>query len=133
MTKRRNPYRPGTVSYARRREAILKQRAALARANAARANTPETRRRARQRVSAVRRALRAIEEREGYRSKLYEPERTAFDGLSLRGQDKLLRVLQDLPEGVPSDLPDPFAGAKRSATWRLYYATRAGIRQRALA
>jgi hypothetical protein len=133
MTKRRNPYRPGTVSYARRREAILKQRAALARANAARANTPETRRRARQRVSAVRRALRAIEEREGYRSKLYEPERAVFDGLSLRGQDKLLRVLQDLPEGVPSDLPDPFAGAKRSATWRLYYATRAGIRQRALA
>jgi hypothetical protein len=62
-----------------------------------------------------------------------EPERTAFDGLWLTGQDRLLRVSQDFPEGVPSDLPDPFAGAKRSETWRLYYATRAGIRQRAVA
>jgi hypothetical protein len=53
--------------------------------------------------------------------------------LSLSGQNRLLRMLRDFPEGVPRDAPDPFAGAKRNQTWRLYYATRAGIRQRAAA
>jgi hypothetical protein len=114
------------------REATLKRRANLARANAARATTPETRRRLKQRASAAQRALRAIETRQEYRSHLREPERTAFNGLSLVGQDRLLRVSQDFPQGVPSDMPDPFTGPKRSETWRLYYATRAGIRQRAL-
>jgi hypothetical protein len=112
---------------------MLKRKANLARANAARAATPETRRRMKQRVSAAQRALRAIETRQEYRSHLREPERTAFNGLSLSSQDRLLHVSQDFPEGVPSDVPDPFAGPKRNDTWRLYYATRAGIRQRALA
>jgi hypothetical protein len=87
-----------------------------------------------QRASAAKRALRAIKARQEFRSRLREPERTVFNGLSLSGQDRLLRVSQDFPEGIPSELPDPFAGAaKRSETWRLYYATRAGIRQRAIA
>jgi hypothetical protein len=86
-----------------------------------------------QQASAAQRALRAIETRQDFRSRLREPERSVFNGLSLSGQDKLLRVSQDFPEGMPSDVPDPFAGAKRSETWRLYYATRAGIRLRALA
>lgn len=86
-----------------------------------------------QRASAAQRALRAIETRQEFRSRLLERERTAFNGLSLSGQDRLLRVSQDFPERVPSDVPDPFPGAKRSETWRLYYATRAGIRQRTLA
>ena len=133
MTKGRNPYRPGTAPYAQLRAATLKRRAALAGATAARAKTPETRRRAKQRASAAQRALRAINTRQEFRSRLHEPERTAFDGLSLTGQDRLLRVSQDFPEGIPSELPDPFAGTKRSETWRLYYATRAGIRQRAVA
>lgn len=130
---RKNPYRPGTASHAQFREASLKRRANLARANAARATTPETRRRAKQRASAAQRALRAIETRQEFRSRLRGRDRSEFDGLSLRGQDRLLRVQQDFPEGVPADLPDPFVGPKRSDTWRLYYATRAGMRQRALA
>jgi hypothetical protein len=130
---RRNPFRPGTASHARFREVRLKKQANLARAHAARATTPKTRRRAKQRVSAAQRALRVLETRQEFRSRLLEPERTVFNGLSLSGQDRLLRGSQDFPEGVPSDLPDPFAGPKRSETWRLYYATRAGIRQRALA
>jgi hypothetical protein len=130
---RQNPFRPGTASHAQVREGILKRRVTLARANAARATTPETRRRMMQRASAAQRALRVIETRQEYRSRLREHERTVFNGLSLSGQDRLLRVSQDFPEGIPSELPDPFAGTKRSETWRLYYATRAGIRQRAIA
>jgi hypothetical protein len=132
-SSQRNPYRPGTASHAQVREAMLKRRATLARANAVRAVTPEARRRMKQRASAAQRALRAIETRQEFRSRLREPERTVFNGLSLSSQDRLLRVSQDFPEGIPSELPDPFAGAKRSETWRLYYATRAGMRQRALA
>jgi len=86
-----------------------------------------------QQAAAAQRALRTIETRQEFRSRLREPERSVFNGLSLTGQDKLLRVLQDFPEGVPSDVPDLFVGPKRSETWRLYYATRAGIRQRVLA
>jgi hypothetical protein len=134
MTKRgRNFYRPGTAPYARLRAATLKRRAALAEVNTARAKTPETRQRAKRQVSAARRQLRTINTRQEFRSRLHERDRAAFDGLSLTSQDRLLRVSQDFPEGVPNDLPDPFPGAKRSETWRLYYATRAGIRQRAVA
>jgi hypothetical protein len=132
-SSRRNPYRPGTASHAQFREATLRRRATLAQANVARATTPETRRRAKQRVSAARRALRAIETRQEFRSQLNERDRTTFNGLSLAGQDRLLRMSEDFPQSVPNDLPDPFVGPKRSETWRLYYATRAGIRQRALA
>jgi hypothetical protein len=130
---RRSPYRPGTASYARAREAQLRRRAALARATAGRAKTAEGRRRAQQRAAAAQRGLRAIEARQEFRSQLRERDRTEFNGLSLSGQDRLRRMLQDFPEGVPRDMPDPFAGAKRNAAWRLYYATRAGIRQRAAA
>jgi hypothetical protein len=133
MTKRRNPYRPGTVSYARRREATLKQRAALAQANAVRAKKPETRRRARRRVSAVRRALRAIEEREEFRSKLNEHDRQTFGSCSIAKQVQLLRVTEAYPNRVPADVPDPFVGPQRSVSWRLYYSTRAGMRPRAAA
>jgi hypothetical protein len=65
MPEQRNPYRPGTANYARLRVANLKKQTALARVNAARAKTPETRRRAKRRASAAQRALRAIERRWG--------------------------------------------------------------------
>jgi hypothetical protein len=133
MTKRRNPYRPGTENYARLRKAALKQRVAFARANAVRAKTPETRRRARQRVSAVRRALRAIEEREEFRSKLNEHDRQTFGSLSIAQQVQHLRVAEAYPNRVPADVPDPFAGPQRGRSWRLYYSTRAGMRPRAAA
>lgn len=133
MAERRNPYRPGTASYARRREADLRRRVALARAAADRAKTSEARRRAKQRVSAAQRALRAIETREEFRSKLNERDRAAFDSWSITQQEQFLKVTQAFPDRVPADIPDPFAGPQRSPSWRLYYSTRAGMRPRAAA
>jgi hypothetical protein len=133
MAKRRNPYRPGTVSYARFREATLKRRVPLAQANAARARTPETRRRTKQRVTAAQRALRAVEAREEFRSKLNEPDRVAFGRMPITRQERLLKIEREYPESVPKDLPDPFGGQQRTSLWRLYYSTRAGIRLRATA
>jgi hypothetical protein len=129
----RNPYRAGTASYARVREAALKRRAALAQATATRAKTPEMRRRAQQRTSAAQRALRAIGRRTEFRSQLNENDLRSFDRLSIAQQEQILRVAQVYPARVPVDIPDPFAGARRSSSWRLYYSTRAGIRLPALA
>ena len=133
MNSRRNPYRPGTASYARFREAVLRRRAALARTTAAHARTPETRRRAQQRASATQRGLRAVRRRTEFRSRLSERERAVFDRLSITQQEQILRVTRAFPDRVPPDFPDPFAGPQRSPSWRLYYSTRAGIRLRSLA
>lgn len=133
MTKRRNPFRPGTASYARFRETDLKQRAALAQANAARAKTPEARRRSKQKASAARRALRAVERRNEFRSELNELDRQTFDRQSIAQQDQLLQVTEAYPYRVPPDVPDPFEGQQRNPSWRLYYSTRAGMRPRAVA
>jgi hypothetical protein len=128
MAKRRNPYRPGTPSYARFQEAALKRRVALARANVARAKSPETRRRSKQRVSAAERALRAVERREEFRSKLSERERRVFDRTPIKRQELFIKVKREYPDSVPKDIPDPFAGPQRELLWGQYYATRAGIR-----
>jgi hypothetical protein len=133
MTKGRNPYRSGTASYARFREAALKRKSALARATAARAKTPETGQRAKQRASAAQRALRAIETREEFRSNLNESDRAAFGRMSITQQQRLLKIQREYPESVPQDLPDPFVGTQRNVLWRLSYSTRAGIRLRASA
>jgi hypothetical protein len=130
MAKGRNPYRPGTASYARFREAALKRKSALARATAARAKTPETGQRAKQRASAAQRALRAIETREEFRSRLNEPDRLAFSQMPITRQERLLKIQREYPESIPKDLPDPFVGVHRNADWRLSYSTRAGIRLR---
>jgi hypothetical protein len=128
MAERRNPYRAGTVSYAQFRKAALKRRAALAQANAARAKAPEKRRRVKQRATAAQRALRAIETREEFRSKLNEPDRVAFGHLPITRQESLMMITREYPESVPKDLPDPFVGPQRDVLWRLNYSTRAGIR-----
>jgi hypothetical protein len=133
MTERRNPYRPGTASYARFRKAALKRKSALARATATRAKTPEAGRRAKQRATAAQRALRAIETREDFRSKLDESDRAAFGQLAITQQERLLKIEREYPESIPQDLPDPFVGPQRNALWRLSYSTRAGIRLRAWA
>ena len=127
---RRNPYRPGSAQYARRRTATLRRRAALARANADRAKTPETRRRSKQRASAAQRALRAIERREDYRSKLNERDRSRFDRLSITRQNLILEMQRVYPDSIPRDLPDPYYGPHRETLWQLSYSTRAGIRLR---
>jgi hypothetical protein len=133
MTKGRNPYRSGTASYARYRKAALKRKAALAQATAARAKTPQTGWRAKQRTAAAQRALRAIETREEFRSKLNEPDRVSFSQMPITRQERLMKIQREYPESVPKDLPDPFVGPQRSVLWRLSYSTRAGIRLRALA
>jgi hypothetical protein len=130
---RRNPYRPGTASYAQLREATLRSRTALAQANAARSKASKTRRRLKKRASAAKRALREIETREEFRSRLTGPERSSFDRLPIRRQDQLLIVMREYPDTVPRDIPDPFIGSHRDSLWRLSYASRAGIRQRAVA
>ena len=131
MAKRRNPYRPGTASYARLRKATLKRRAALARATAARTKSSEGRARAKRRVRAAQRAIQEIETREDFRSELNDRERESFDYLPIKEQRRLLEVNRVYPDSVPKDLPDPFVGPKREALWRLSYSTRAGIRLRA--
>jgi hypothetical protein len=133
MAKRRNPYRSGTASYARLRKATLKRKAALAQATGARAKAPETGRRAKQRASVAQRALRAIETREEFRSKLNEADRAAFSRMPITQQDRLMKIQREYPGDVPSDLPDPFVGPQRNLLWRLSYSTRAGIRLRASA
>jgi len=131
MAKGRNPYRSGTASYARFRKAALKRKSALAQVTAARAKTPETGQRAKQRAAAAQRALRAIETREEFRSKLNEPDRVSFSQMPITQQERLLKILREFPEGVPKDLPDPFEGPQRNVLWPLSYSTRAGIRLRA--
>jgi hypothetical protein len=131
MAKGRNPYRPGTVSYARFREATLKRRAALANANSTRAKTPETRRWAKQRASAAQRELRAIERRSEFRSKLSGRDRRVFDRLSIMRQEQFMAVMREYPDSVPMDLPDPFVGPQREPLWRLSYSTRTGIKMSA--
>src|SRR6516165_1547966 len=95
---RSNPYRPGTASYARVREAVLKRRAAIARATATRAKTPEVRRRARKQTSAAHRALRAIERRTEFRSRLNETDLRSFDRMSIAQQDQILEVTRVFPD-----------------------------------
>src|ERR1700685_588321 len=112
MPRRRNPYRPGSPSYARLREADLKRKAALARATASRAKSPETRQSANRRVSAALRALQVVESRTEYRAKLNEHERQVFDQLTVATQQQLVEVRREYPDSVPRDLPDPFTGPK---------------------
>jgi hypothetical protein len=126
--RRRNPYRPGTASYARLREADLRRRAALGRLIASVGRTRETRRRGKQRASAAQRAIREIETREEYRSKLSDTDRASYDRLSIADQKRLQEIERVYPDSIPKDLPDPFVGRKREPSWQLYYATRAGIR-----
>jgi hypothetical protein len=133
MAENRNPYRPGSARYALFREAALKRRAALAGANVARAKTPGARRRTKRRATATQRALRALEAREEFRSKLNEPDRSAFNRMPITRQERVIKITREYPESIPKDLPDPFVGPQRSESWRLIYATRAGIRQRATA
>jgi hypothetical protein len=133
MAKGRNPYRPGTASYSRYRKAALKRKAALTQATAARAKTPEKRQRANRRATVAQRALRAIETREEFRSKLSEPDRAAFGEMPITQQERLMKIQREYPESVPKDLPDPFVGRQQSVLWRLSYSTRAGIRLKASA
>jgi hypothetical protein len=86
-------------------------------------------------AATARRALRQIPLLEAiseYRSRLDQPERRIFDRLPLADKARELEVEAHYPDGVPPDVPDPFAasGRHRSASWRLHYATRAGFRHR---
>jgi len=134
-SRRRNPYRPGTPAYAQTRRAELNRRRALAEATAARAKKPEARQRAQRRASAARRDIRQIEARAEFRAALNDHDRAVFNALSINEQDRFRAAVQRYPEHVPSSDPDPFDGrpSLRGSLWRLYYATRGGIRRREVA
>src|ERR1700730_2862694 len=91
MAKGRNPYRRVTASYARFRKPALKRKSALAHTTPVRSKTPETGRRAKQRTAAAQRALRAIETREEFRSKLSEPEPVSFSHKPITLQESLMK------------------------------------------
>jgi hypothetical protein len=133
--RRRSPYRFGTPSYARDRRTELSRRAILAKGRADRAKSPEARQRSMRQAAAAQRGLRQIPLLEAigeYRNRLNQPERRIFDSLPLADKARELEVEAKYPDGVPPDVPDPFATSPRhrSASWRLYYATRAGFRHR---
>lgn len=133
--RRRNPYRLGAPSHARYRRAELTRLANLAEGRANRAKNPEARRRAMRQAAAARRGLRQIPLLDAigeYRKWLKRPERRIFDSLPLPEKIQELEVETQFPDAVPPDVPDPFAasGSHRGASWRLYYATRAGFRHR---
>ena len=135
MAERRNPYRPGTLSYERQRRAELNRRRALADARAGRAKKAETRQRAQRQAANARRGLRQIETRAEFRDRLSERDRAVFNTLPIKEQDRFRAAVQRFPEHVPPSDPDPFEGrpSYRGSLWRLYYSTRAGIRRRAAA
>jgi hypothetical protein len=133
MAERRNPYRPGTLSYERQRRAELNRRRALAEARAGRGKDADKRYQAQKQAATARRALRRIEARAEYRAALSDRDRSEFNALTLKEQDRLRTVLERYPEHVPPEEPEPFPSRHRGASWRLYYATRAGIRRRAAA
>lgn len=133
--RRRNPYRVGAPSHARYQRAQLTRLANLSKGRADRAKNPEARQRAIRQEAVARRGLRQIPLLEAigeYRSKLNRPEQRIFDSLPLADKAQEVEVDARYPEGVPPDVPDPFATSPRhrSASWRLYYATRAGFRHR---
>ena len=135
MAERRNPYRPGTLSYERHRRAELNRRRALAEARAERAKKPETRQRAQRQAANARRGLRQIETRAEFRNQLSERDRAVFNTLPIKEQNRFRAAVERYPEHVPPSDPDPFEGrpSYRGSLWRLYYSTRAGIRRRAAA
>jgi hypothetical protein len=126
---RRNPYKPGTRSHAEFREKYLRRRERLARANASRAKSLRSRKSLLRKASAARYEIRKIEKMQEFRSHLNERDRRAFDKLPLKEQREFKKISTDFPETVPQSITDPFGGSpSRQALWRLYYATRAGIR-----
>lgn len=126
---RRNPYRPGTTSYQRQRRAELNRLRALAQARASHAKRPEARRQA----AAARRSIRQIETRAEFRAAFSDRDRSVFDALSIKEQDRFRAAVQRYPDYVPPSAPDPFAERPfyRGSLWRLYYSTRSGIRRKA--
>jgi hypothetical protein len=130
---RRNPYRRGSPAYERLRRAELNRLRALAEAAATRAKRPEARQRVQRRAASARRAIRAIDRRREFRAALSDRDRSVFNALPIKEKDRFRAVAQQYPEQVPPSAPDPFAERPtyRGSLWRLYYATRAGIRRRA--
>ena len=119
-----SPYKPGTESYKEQRRVLLNRRRVLAEERIKRTTRPEVKRRAQRQVTEARRELRQIEEREAFRTTRTPYQRTVLDQVSLSGQDRVRRALRQYPDGIPPNIPDPFAGRDRGLLWRLYYSSR---------
>jgi hypothetical protein len=73
-----------------------------------------------------------VKEREEYRALLSEQGRKDFARLPISEQRRVVAAEQRFPNGIPAEVPDPFVGPSRERLWGLFYATRAGFRQRTL-
>jgi hypothetical protein len=97
-----NPFRPGTASYAKRREELLKQKERRALTTAARAKQPEVRQQAQRQASAARSAIKKIDRTEAYRQTLAPNSRASFDRLPLSkypyGDDRLAIGRMSMPD-----------------------------------
>ncbi len=98
-----------------------------------RAKRPEAKRRAQRQAAAARQGVRQIETREAFRAALSERDRSVFGALPIKQQQRFIAAVRQYPEQIAPSEPDPFSERPfyRGSLWRLYYATRAGIRRRA--
>jgi hypothetical protein len=144
--RRRNPYRRGSPSYERQRQADLSRRRALAEARAARATTSDARRRAQRQAAEARRGIRISKARREvgtaqaeFRAGLNWRDRMRWDRLPAAKQRLFIEERLKYPQEIPYDVPDPFLDNPsqrrqyRGQLWTLDYATRAAMRQRRVA
>jgi hypothetical protein len=129
-------YRPsGSERYARQKRADLTRTLKHAERNARRAKTAQTRRKWNRQADTARRGLRDIDARSAFREGLSEQQRSMFNKLPIREQQRHLEVKRRYPDYIPppDQVPDPYAEPRRyrSQHWRLNYSTRAGLRRRA--
>jgi hypothetical protein len=120
-----SPYRSGTERYEKQHRALLNRRLVLAEARERRTTRPEVKRRAQRQAATARRGLREIEARETFRASLSPYQRGELNRITSSGQDRVRRVLQQYPDGILPEIPDPFAGRDRGSLWKLYYSSRA--------
>src|SRR5205823_1594901 len=132
---RSNPYQRGSRLHAKQYRIDQSRKLVLAKGRADRAKDPKAKQRAQRQAAAARRALRRVPLLEAmgeYRSRLNNPERRIFDSLPLAEKALEIAVEEQYPDGVPPNIPDPFAesGKHRNKHWNLLYANRAGFRNR---
>ena len=132
---RRNPYQRGSRAFAEQYRIDQSRKLILAEGRADRTKDPKAKQRAQRQAANARRALRRVPLLEAmgeYRSRLNDPERRMFDRLPLAEKALDVEVAEHYPDGVPPNIPDPFAesGKYRNKHWNLFYSTRAGFRNR---
>jgi hypothetical protein len=148
------PYARGTPSYERARSAYYADLRSIAERAAVHADTPDARRKFQRRAAQARRAIHEAPQRieraeeraairdpigfatEKFRQSVNYRQRRAFNKLPSDKQRQFIAARLQYPDGIPRDIPDPFADKFEQRTyyrgqlWNSYYASRAAIRQR---